>query len=173
MKINLRPITKDDLEWILRHRNDPVLYNCFNQAMPLTMEQELSWYENEVLNKKTFAFNICINNTKIGYIALQNINWITRSAEVSHFIDPEYDPLFITCAHAAICQVAFNALNLNRIHSICFCFNKVYEVLEKLGFKREGVAKEIGFKNGKYTDGYYMSLMREDFKKMEKDESIS
>jgi len=165
VRIHLRPIERDDLEWVILQRNNPVLYNNFNQPTPLTYEQQLNWYENEVLTKKTFAYIILLDHIKIGYIALQNINWVTRSAEISHFLDPEYDEIFALSAHISMLRMAFDSLNLNRIHSICFEFNSIYKCLEALGFKVEGTARDICFKSGRYWNGYYIAILNKDFKR--------
>jgi RimJ/RimL family protein N-acetyltransferase len=168
VRINIRPIEKNELEWLLNQRNNPILYNNFNQPVPLTYEQQLLWYENEVLAKKTFAYIILLDHIKIGYIALQNINWVSRSAEISHFLDPEYDEIFALAAHISLLGMAFDSLNLNRIHSICFEFNSIYKALCGLGFQIEGTAREVCFKNNRYWDGYYISILNKDFKREEK-----
>ncbi len=164
MRVHLRPVVKDDMEWLLNHRNNPVLYANFNQPLPLTYAQQMDWYEKEILTKKAFAYTVTLNNVRIGYIALQNINWVNRVAEVSHFIDPEYDTMFAITAHLALMRIAFESLNINRIQSICFEFFPIYKELEKIGFKVEGTARQICFKDGKYHNGFYISILKEDFK---------
>ena len=166
MRLKLRPLEKDDLQWILRYRNNPAFFVNFNQPMPLSYEHQLSWYENEVQTKKTLAYIITLNDKKVGYIALQNINWITRSAEISHFVLEDYSKDFIVFAHAIILELAFKSLNLNRIYSTCFEFNDVYKVLEGFGFKIEGTLRESCFKNGKYFNSYLIALLKNEYKNL-------
>ena len=166
MRLRLRPLEKEDLQWILRYRNNAAFFKNFNQPMPLSYEHQLSWYENEVLTKKTFAYIIKLNNTSVGYIALQNINWITRSAEVSHFILEDYSMDFSLFAHGIILELAFKSLNLNRVYSVCFEFNAVYKELEKLGFKIEGTLREGCYKQGKYFNSYLIAVLRNEYKNL-------
>lgn len=166
MRIKLRPLEREDLNWILRYRNIPGMYVNFNQPTPLSYEQQEKWYENEVLTKKAFAFIIVLNNLSIGYIALQNINWIVRSAEVSHFVLDDYSEKFPEFAHAIILDLAFNSLNLNRVHSTCFEFNPVYKLLAKFGFKVEGTVRECCYKKGKYFNGYLISVLKNEYKSL-------
>lgn len=164
--MKLRPLEKEDLKWILRYRNNPVFYVNFNQPMPLSYDQQLNWYETEVLTKRVFPYMICLNNVNIGYIAIQNINWITRSAEISHFIMEDYNPDFVIFAHRLMLDLCFNGLNLNRIYSNCFSFNPVYKHLEELGFKIEGELRQSCYKKGQYFNSYFISVLREDVKNL-------
>ncbi len=164
MNVGLRPLEREDLHWILRFRNNPIFYVNFNQPMPLNYDQQLSWYENEILTKKAFAYVIVLNNINIGYIALQNINWIVRSAEISHFIMEDYNQDFVIFAHRLILNMAFNSLNLNRIYSNCFAFNPVYKNLEELGFKVEGEIRQSCYKKGEYFNSFLISVLKDEAK---------
>lgn len=166
MRMHLKPVEREDLEWILQYRNDPQKYVNFNQPMPLSYEQQEGWYNDQVLTKKTFAYIVYINKNKIGYIALQNINWIVRSAEISHFLATDINPELAKFAHEMMLVVAFNNLNLNRVHSVCFEFNDIFFRLEELGFKKEGLLKQSCFKNERYWDSYPIAVLREEWKSL-------
>ena len=123
------------------------------------------WYERQVLEKKCFAYIVKLEDIEVGYIALQNFNWVTRSAEVSHFITNEYEPqTFAFYAHYVLLQTAFASLNLNRVHTVCFSFNKVHKTLESLGFKNEGTLRQACFRGNRYHDSYLMAILKEDYK---------
>lgn len=167
MKILLRAVEEEDLKWLLKYRNEPSINMNFNQPTPLSYEEQLNWYKDQVLTKKTFAYIMTLNQVNIGYVAIQNINWITRSAEISHFIVDCFDQsLFCQVAHLIMLQTAFRSLNLHRIHSICFEFNKVIEELKKIGFKIEGVIRDHCFKDGKYFNSYLISILKEDYESL-------
>lgn len=168
MRMHLRPIEREDLKWLLENRNNPQLYINFNQPMPLSYEQQEIWYNEQILPKKTFAYIVYINKQKIGYVALQNINWIVRSAEVSHFLTTDVNPELAVFAHEMILVIAFANLNLNRVHSICFEFNPVFNRLKNLGFKSEGTLKQNCFKNGRYWDSQMIAVLREEWNSLSK-----
>jgi diamine N-acetyltransferase len=164
VRVRLRPLEKEDLNWILRFRNNPLFYVNFNQPMPLSYAQQLAWYETEVLTKKAFPYIIVLNNTDIGYIAIQNINWINRSAEISHFLVEDYSEDFMLFAHRIMLDLCFSSLNLNRIYSTCFDFNPVWKKLEELGFKVEGTTRQTCYKKGKYYDSYLIAVLKDEAK---------
>ena len=165
MKVHLKPIERKDLEWLLAYRNDTTLNINFNQCYPLTMDDQIYWYETKVLPRKTFAYLIYLDNLKIGYIALQNINWISQMAEVSHFITPEYEQkTFGYYAHDVILNTAFGVLGLNRVYTACFLFNDFFNELEKLGFKKEGLMRQSCFRFGKRYDSLLMAVLKDEYK---------
>ena len=165
MKVHLRSVERSDLPWLLLQRNDPQLNVNFNQPVPLSMGDMERWYEHQVLDKKCFAWIVKLEDSTIGYIALQNINWITHSAEISHFITSEYEQqTFAFYAHYVLLQTAFASLNFNRIHTVCFSFNKVKKTLESLGFKQEGVLRQACYRGNRYHDSYLMAILKEDYK---------
>jgi RimJ/RimL family protein N-acetyltransferase len=163
MRVFMRPIERTDLEWLLTQRNDSRNFVMFNQPVPLSMDEQLSWYENQVLTRKTVANMAYLDKIRIGYGALQNINWITRSAEISHFIIPEVNPDLALYVHDCLLYIAFNCLNLNRIHSICFNHNGIFEKLKILGFKSEGTLRESCFKEGNYGDSQMISVLKNEW----------
>jgi RimJ/RimL family protein N-acetyltransferase len=166
LRMHFKSLEREDLEWLLIQRNLPNNYINFNQPTPLSYANQLSWYENEVLPKKTYAYIIYAGAIRMGYIALQNINWITRSAEVSHFIISDFSPELALYAHQLILDIAFELLNLNRVHSICFEGNPVLERIKPLGFKVEGKLRQYAFKNGKFGDAFMIAVLRSERRKI-------
>ena len=163
MRVRLVPLERKDLEWVLAQRNVPNTYVMFNQPVPISMEHQINWFETQVLTQRAFPYIVYLDNIKVGYVALQNINWITRSAEVSHFIILEVNQDLTVYAHECILSIAFNDLNLNRIHSICFNHNPVFEKLKRFGFKSEGTLRQSCFKEGKLGDSQMIAVLREDW----------
>ena len=169
MKLILKSVEENDLEWILKYRNNPAININFNQPMPLSYDDQLAWYKTQVLGKKTFAYIAVLNGIKIGYCALQNINWITRSAEISHFIMDEFErKTFGLMINEILVHMAFESLNLHKVYSMCFEFNNIYKELESIGFKIEGTIKDHCYKNGRYYDSYYISVLENEYKRISK-----
>lgn len=68
-----------------------------------------------------------------------------------------------TYATKTMINHAFNHLNLHRIELEVLATNKeAYALYEKSGFVKEGVKRQAVFKNGKYIDVIFMSLLREE-----------
>ncbi len=164
MKIVLRPVEESDLQWLLKYRNDPILNINFNQPTPLSYKDQFNWYIEQVLTKKTFAYIAMLENIPIGYISLQNINWITRNAEISYFVIEEFNKdTFAELMHISMLRTGFKFLNLHKIYTVCFAFNDSYKILEKLGFKVEGVIRDHCFKDGLYFNSKAMSIFEGEY----------
>jgi hypothetical protein len=165
VNIKIKAIERDDLFWILQYRNDPFLMVNFNQPAPLSMAEQEHWFETQILTKKTLAFIVYLDLKKMGYVALQNINWINRSAEISHFIIEGFNYIaFGNMVIDMMLNLAFNSLNLHKVHTVCFKFNPFYEELLKMGFTLEGTIRDHCFKGGQYYDGYLVSIISDEHK---------
>jgi RimJ/RimL family protein N-acetyltransferase len=63
-------------------------------------------------------------------------------------------------------EYGFNVLELHRIDLEVFAFNpRAIHVYEKLGFKREGVRREVLLLEGTYHDSIVMGLLRYEYVK--------
>lgn len=102
----------------------------------------------------------------IGNIALQRINWVSRSAELAIIVgDKKYWNKGVgTEAYMLMLGYAFDRLNLNRISSGQTLQNiGMINVCKKCGMKEEGVARESMFKKGKYIDTVTYSILRREY----------
>ena len=164
----IRPVTKDDLEWLREQRNRPEINFYFNQYDFISKEEQNEWYEKDVLTKKFYAF--IIEDTsfkKIGYVGLKTLNWILRSAEFSIFVIPEEQKKgYGKEALREILRFGFENLNFHRIYSTVFDFNKAIEVYKKVGFEVEGMLRDTCFKKGRYWNSYYISMLEDEYKKL-------
>ena len=102
----------------------------------------------------------------IGLIGLYDFNQRHRRATWKSLrIIPEYQGKGIAMeASLMLLDYGFNTLNLHKITSDSFEENSsILKLLEKLGFKREGVLIEHYFHQGKYKNAVIHSVQREEF----------
>ena len=72
----------------------------------------------------------------------------------------------MTDAMTEVLAFGFNVLNLNKITASFFPHNPASgRVMEKCGMKQEAVLKQEIYKNGKFLDSVWYSILKEDFKK--------
>jgi len=99
-----------------------------------------------------------------GYISIHGLNkpFLEHKAEVSYAIHPSFRGKGIaTKALKLVTNYAFKKYNLKRIEALCRTFNKASaRVLEKTGFKLEGVLIKNKRKNGKYLDDMVWAMVR-------------
>ena len=154
------------LSWL----NDPEV-NKFNShaIFPYTAEQ-LKDYVKGIDNKSKVVMAICDNRSQkhIGNISLQNIDWVTRSAEFAILLgDKKFWGQGIgEEAGKLIIQHGFEKLNLSRIHCGTSSENIGMQKLAlKLGMKPEGRRRQAMYKNGKYADILEYGILKSEYEK--------
>ena len=105
-----------------------------------------SWLDHYSTNAQNLGWGIFASNKKarlIGFIALNHIDKTHKQAELSFWIDPsESGKGYITEAAGELLQYSSTDLNLHRIEAYHMARNPGSgRVLQKLGFKREGILK--------------------------------
>jgi ribosomal-protein-alanine N-acetyltransferase len=88
-----------------------------------------------------------------------------RCAEVGYHIGPPFwGNGYATEVLRALVDFGFQHMNLNRIEGRHNAGNDASgRVMEKLGFKREGVWRQREFKDGRFVDVVQFSLLREEY----------
>ena len=103
----------------------------------------------------------------IGLSMFLNINFENRTAEQIMGLLPEYDRSFLVGdAYCASLLFAYNTLGLNRVYGNIYAFNEQTATLqERLGFRREGCAKEAVWDEDSetYIDLMQIALLRSEF----------
>lgn len=111
----------------------------------------------------TFAFAVTVDDRAIGSITvLRKDNIHRRTAELGYYISEEYwGRGIMTEAVRQICGYVFDNSDIVRIYAEPFAFNTAScRVLEKAGFRFEGVLKSNAVKNGEIVDMKMYALVR-------------
>lgn len=103
------------------------------------------------------TFAIEIDGEYAGYVEIHDLTTKERyrhTAVIGYCIHPKYRGKGIaTRAVKLVTSYAFKKYNLKRISGWCRTFNKAsVRVLEKAGYKLEGIMRKNKFKDGKYLD---------------------
>ncbi len=112
---------------------------------------------------KTFAFAIEFDGKIVGSIgAFRQENIHNKTAELGYYIAEEYWGRGITTkAVKSICEYIFTNTDIIRIFAEPFAFNMAScKVLEKAGFKCEGILRKNAIKNGQVLDMKMYSLVK-------------
>jgi len=161
------------LEKLKEWRN--VQMDILRQGKPLTDYNQEKWFQevSEAVNQVVFSiviFDKDDNEKFIGYCGLVSIDHINKRAEISFLVDPgraskkEIYQEDFTAALRVLCKYGFNRLNLNKIFTETFEFRKYHiKILEKFGFRKDGVLREHQYVNGKYCDSIIHSILKSEF----------
>jgi ribosomal-protein-serine acetyltransferase len=97
----------------------------------------------------------------LGVTSLHRIDWLRHSAGIGYWIRrSRFGEGLATEASEAVLAHAFGALMLHRVEALVALANKPSQrVVEKLGFTREGVARDAEFVDGRFLDHIQYSLL--------------
>lgn len=168
--IYLRSLLMEDLEsGYLSWFNDQEVckYNS-HHIFPYTKEKAEKYINkiNDSSSDLVLAILLKENNLHIGNVSLQNINYISRNAELAIIIGEKnnWGKGYSKEAATLIVNHGFSEMNLHRIYSGTSEHNKPFQKLAQfLGMKEEGRRREAQFKNGKYVDTIEYGILKSEF----------
>lgn len=172
-KTILRPLHKEtDLPLITRWINDPEIRRYVSNYIPQTISMEEEWIDS--LSKKTNTDIVLIieavfsegNSVPIGTMGIHDINWKHRFATTGALIGEKnfWGRGYGTDAKMVVLDYIFNTLNMHRVCSDVFAYNKrslSYSL--HCGYKIEGVRRKHFFQEGKYHDVIELGLFKKEW----------
>lgn len=166
--ISLKPIDSIDIDTIMVWRNNlEVKSGIMSHPFPVTKEMEVEWYNKVISSKESniVYFKIVLNkgNICIGYVLLNNVNYINSNAYLGIVIGDEINrgKGYAKETMELLLDYAFNYLNLNKILLEVNEENTpAVKLYKRLGFAIEGNLKENYFSKGKYHNILIMSIFK-------------
>ncbi|MFC2053668.1 GNAT family N-acetyltransferase [Chloroflexota bacterium] len=170
-RLRLRAVERSDLELFVEWLNDPEVREGLLLHLPMSMAEEEKWFEDmikrpDVEHPMVIEIRQDESWVMIGNCGIHNIAWRLRSAEVGIFIGEKgyWDQGYGTEAMRLLLDHSFNTLNLNRITLQVYEDNpRAVRAYEKVGFVHEGRARQGMYKNGRYVDIIWMSVLRSEW----------
>jgi RimJ/RimL family protein N-acetyltransferase len=163
--VDLRVLEKEDLplyeEWV----NDPDFYGQYDyldQKTRTEIEKKFEGFSTEnrrfVIQKK--------DGTRIGIIAVEQISDYGGFSEIGFDIVPnERGKGYCTEAVVIVSDYLFLSKSVVRLQARTDTRNlSSQRVLEKAGFKKEGLLRKAAFIRGDWRDLYVYSMLREEWK---------
>jgi len=172
--VYLRPLRVNDATEMLsvRLRNHAFLqpYEPIRPASHLTLEgqiKQLRQAEQDAEEDRGYAFGIFLqeDDRLIGRVALSNVvRGAWQNATLGYFLDEKQNGKgYVSTAVSLVVRFAFSSANLHRVQAGVMPRNLAsIRVLEKNGFRREGLSKHYLQINGVWEDHVIYALTRED-----------
>ena len=162
-KINLRPMTYDDTDNIVKWRANKRVKNNFLYRGEITREVHENWIKTEVETGVEVQFIIeeAESDRPIGSTYLRDIDREIGKAEFGIFIgeDDAVGRGYGTEAAKLIVNYAFSNLKLHKVYLRVLDENLVAKKsYEKVGFREEGHFRDEVFLNGEYKDVVFMAI---------------
>jgi ribosomal-protein-serine acetyltransferase len=152
----------------------PDLVRWLPWARPNHTRQDTRLYLRgaRLARSKRRAFEFLVEDIQsgavLGITSLHRIDWARRCAGLGYWIRRSaWGKGAATEATDAVIEYAFHDLALNRLEVHVAPENLAsLRVAEKLGFQREGIAREAELINGQYSDHVQYSLLRSDLSEL-------
>ena len=171
-KIKLRKLKLSDVDNIYKNMSKEIVRWTINIPWPYKKENAVKFIRKSnyrIKNKKEFVFGIVLKETDevIGCVGLHKINWKNKNGEVGYWLGKKYWGKGLTSeAVSLMLRFAFKILKLHRVYAVVFEKNIASRrVLEKNGFKLEGILRECSFRYGKWHNELRFSMLKEEYEK--------
>lgn len=168
-RIRLRAIEYNDLLLLVEWRNNPEIYTNFYEHEPLSIAMQQKWFDKflQRTDEKFWIVETCQDSKPIGTIALVDIDWRNRKAEIGRVLIASTKHR--SCGYGRelfnlLLEYAFEHLNLNRLYLDVFAENQSAVVFyRKMGLVEEGCYRQHVFAGGNYRDVLVYSIVRDEY----------
>jgi RimJ/RimL family protein N-acetyltransferase len=174
-RIYLKSLGIEDADAVAEKANDyDIAYNIDEWGKfpyPYTRTDALAFIESATAAQMSglgihFGIRLVKTGEIIGTLGLSQIDMKDKKSNFGYWIGKKFwNNGYATEAGSLIIEYGFGTLHLHRIEAGTFAFNKAsVRVLEKLGFKKEGVLRDTAFHKDKFVDGVIYALLDNDYK---------
>ena len=165
-RVDLRPIERDDLDFLQVAINDPAVRRNLTVRWPLNYEQEEEWFEEQVTSEDEINLLIVGEDGPAGAIGLGPIDDQNGTAELGIWLQAaDQGQGYGTEASTLLLDHAFDELRLHRIEARVFEGNDASQNLwETLGFDHEAVHREAIYLHGEYRDVHRYAVLENEWR---------
>ncbi|WP_163970670.1 GNAT family N-acetyltransferase [Oceanobacillus halotolerans] len=169
-QIGLRALERDDLSFIHTLKNNPAIMPLWFEEPYQTLAKLEDEFDKNIANPHQRQFILQKNDEKLGLVELVSISSIHRKAEFTIMIDPMHQGNgYAYPATRLAMDYAFSNLNLHKLYLIADKKNKkAIHVYKKAGFYHTADLPHEYFVNGSYHDAIIMSILEDEYWKMNK-----
>jgi RimJ/RimL family protein N-acetyltransferase len=164
-KIILRPLNDNDSPELARLANNKKIWDNLRDFIPFpyTIEDAIFFINMVKEEKPVMTFAIEFEEQLCGVISLVGQKDVYRkTAEIGYWIgEPFWNKGIATIAVKLITKYGFDQLDSVRIHTGVFeCNTGSMKVLEKNGYKNEGIFEKAILKNGRIWNEHRFSKIK-------------
>jgi RimJ/RimL family protein N-acetyltransferase len=166
----IRPWKAGDLAALVENANSLAVWQNLRDAFPhpYTKRDGRAWLSCVLGEDPPHSFAIQVDGQAVGAIGLHAGQDVERvSAEVGYWVGERYwGRGLATAAVVALTSEAFRTRPLNRLFALPFARNAPsLRVLEKAGYRREGLLRGSAEKEGQLLDQLLFAVTREEWKR--------
>lgn len=164
----LRQIQADDIGIVYQGLSDPevIKYYALSYDSLEATKVQMQWFEQIVAEDQGIWWGIARadNNELVGACGFYDWDHTHRSTELGYWLLPAYWGNGIMKASLPIImRYALDVMKVHRIHADVETENPAsWQLLEKLGFTREGMLRDVECKDGRFLSLYKYSVLSTD-----------
>jgi UDP-4-amino-4,6-dideoxy-N-acetyl-beta-L-altrosamine N-acetyltransferase len=164
-RIILREIEEDDLNSIVKWRNDPDILRWLFSYSPLNKTKQIRWYEKYLddYTQQTFIIEVKEEKIPIGTVGLTSIDYKNQIAELGVLIGDEgwQNKGMGKEALDLLIRFVFDEMNIRKIKATVFEENiPAIRLYKSCGFVEEGALQKEVYKNGEFKSVMVMALFK-------------
>ena len=161
--VNLRVIEKEDFPILAEWFGKPEFWGEYKGLGQLSKGNIEKWYDKMLAEGGKWFFVEKKDGTKVGFI--EHHLW-GNMLEIGYVLIPtERNKGYCTQAVQLMVDYLFLSKDVVRIQAVTHVENKASQkVLDKTGFKKEGILRKSVFMMGVWADFYILSILREEWK---------
>lgn len=171
-RLALRLPKPSDVPFLMRRINDPAVFRPLaSRHAHFKESEEVEWVRgSRSTARKGEKLNLAITlretGVLIGGIGLEIRDWDNGRGWIGYWLaKPYWHRGYASEAASAVCQIAFRRLKLHRIDAAVFEFNpRSARILRRLGFRREGIRRDVLFRDGRWHREFTFGLLAQDFR---------
>lgn len=171
-RIKIRKLKLSDAKDIYENVKDKEIVKwTWNIPHPYSKKESIKFIRRSqyrLKKKKAYTFGIVLKETDkvIGVIDLLKVDWKNKNAELGYWLGKKYwKKNIMTGAVKLILKFGFEELKLHRIYACTFEKNiGSKKVLEKCGFKQEGITIEALFRYNRWHNKLDYGILKSRYK---------
>jgi len=161
----------EDTDFIFKEWSDPVVTEYMRDEEPLATREQAAEFlrpyqqPETIPHSKWWGIERKEDPHLIGTCGYFHWNQPHHRAEIGYDLCPlSWGRGLMPEALQALLRYGFKSMDLNRIEAMTHTENqRSQRVLTKLGFQREGLLRELHYRDGLYNDQYQYSLLRREW----------
>jgi len=170
-QINFRQLKKEDAQFVNDLRQIEQMEELIvGNKRPISYERDLKWV-NDLISAGNpqiiyYAVTTVNNDDIIGYISISDIDYENETCSFGGLkIGPGNSGKGLgTESTLKLIKYVFEELKMERCKALCLEHHDAsLRMLEKAGFKKEGLIRCSAYKQGKHVNQWLLSVIREDY----------
>ena len=160
----LRPLRASHNHIYRNARNNDSVRRWCRQVGYISELQQEKWLFAQDSDPTIQMFEYVVNDAVRGVCGLTSIDMVSRRAEFSLYIIPEFCRKgFATKALLELFNFGFRELGLHQIWGETFAKNPAAQIFDKIGMQVDGIRRDFYFKDGKFIDAVMYSMLAEEW----------